>query len=173
MACVPTQGFTEECDDGIGGVERGIFYITPIADIDATATTIVAGEITVLTQVALKEFFTYYMKKETANFITTMVKENGNQVYETVVTLPMQKMSALKFVEFKLVAGTPAVIITKDNNGLYWAIGLEKGADLTGSVSGTGTTMNDLNGHTLTFTARSGNAPYTVDATVVAGLTIV
>lgn len=172
MACVPTTGFTEECDDTLGGLEQGEFLITRYEDIDATATTIVAGEITVLTQVALTNFYRYFMKKEVANFVTTMAKENGNQVYETVVTLPLQRMTAAKFVEFKLVAGSPAVIITKDNNGLYWAIGIDLGADLNGAVSQTGTAMNDANGHTLTFTARSANAPYTVDPTVVAGLTI-
>ena len=172
MSCVLTTGFTEECEDGLGGIEQGEFLLTQFTDIDATATVITAGEITTLTQVALTNFYRYYMKKEAANFVTTMSKENGNQIYETVVTLPMMKMSAAKFVEFKLVAGKPNVIIVKDNNGLYWAIGIDKGADLNGATGQTGTAMNDANGHTLTFTARSGNAPYTVDPAVVAGLTI-
>jgi hypothetical protein len=55
---------------------------------------------------------------------------------------------------------------------LYWAIGYDKGADLNGTVGQTGATMNEMNGYTLTFTARSGNAPYEVDPLVIAALSI-
>ena len=170
MACVPTAGFAEECEDGLGGVKLGSLLITGLSDIDAS--TVVSGEVTVLSQVALSNFYNYNIKKESTNFVTTMTKENGNQVYETVVTVSLLKMSAAKNVEFRLVSSSPTVIILQDENGLYWCIGLEKGADLNSNVSQTGATMNEMNGYTLTFTARSGNAPYTVDPTVVAGLNV-
>ena len=169
MPCIPTVGFAEECEDGLGGVKLGSLLLTGLSDI--TTSTIVAGEITVLTQVALTNFYNYNIKKESANFVTTMTKENGNQVYETIVTVSLLKMSAAKNVEFRLVSSSPTVIILQDENNLYWCIGLEKGADLNATVVQTGATMNEMNGYTLTFTARSGNAPYTVDPTVVAGLT--
>jgi hypothetical protein len=172
MACVPTAGFAEECEDGLGGVVQDSFLITGLSDIDKSTSVIAAGEITTLSQVALTNFYRYGIKKESANFVTTMTKENGNQVYETVVTVSLLKLSSAKNVELKLVSSSPTLIIVQDENGIYWAIGYDKGADLNGTVGQTGATMNEMNGYTLTFTARSGNAPYEVDPLVIAGLDI-
>jgi hypothetical protein len=167
MPCVLTTGFAEQCEDGLGGIQAGEFLIGRLDEV--TASTVVDGDVTAITA---GTFYRYWMKKETANAVITTTVENGNQISEAVITAMIQKLSNTKNTEFKLLAGKPNVIIYKDNNGVYFIAGLEKGADLNSRVAQTGTTMNDSNGYTLTFTARSGNAPYTIDALVVAGLTI-
>ncbi len=73
MACVLTQGFVEECDDSLGGIKAGQFLITQLESIDTF--TVVAGEITAITQVVATNFFRYTMKKETANAISTGTKD--------------------------------------------------------------------------------------------------
>tara|TARA_R110002096_G_scaffold412463_1_gene612953 strand:+ start:108 stop:626 length:519 start_codon:yes stop_codon:yes gene_type:complete len=170
MPCVLTTGFAEQCEDGLGGIQAGEFLVGRLDEIDTY--TVVAGEVTALTQVAATDFYRYWMKKETANAVITTTVENGNQISEAVITAMIQKLSNIKNTEFKLLAGKPNVIIYKDNNGVYFIAGLEKGADLNSRVAQTGATMNDSNGYTLTFTARSGNAPYSIDSTVVGGLSI-
>jgi hypothetical protein len=84
----------------------------------------------------------------------------------------LQKMTAAKNVEFKLLAGKPLVLIYQDQNGLWWTVGITNGAELLSQAAQTGQTLNEQNGYTLTFTAREGHLPYTVDPTVVAGLDI-
>jgi hypothetical protein len=168
MPCVLTTGFAEQCEDGLGGIQAGEFLVGRLDEV--TASTVVAGDVTAITA---GTFYRYWMKKETANAVITTTVENGNQISEAVITAMIQKLSNTKNTEFKLLAGKPNVIIYKDNNGVYFIAGLEKGADLNSRVAQTGATMNDSNGYTLTFTARSGNAPYTIDASVVDLLTIV
>jgi hypothetical protein len=75
-------------------------------------------------------------------------------------------------VEFKLLAGKPLVLIYQDQNGLWWTVGITNGAELLSQAAQTGQTLNEQNGYTLTFTAREGHLPYTVDPLVVAGLDI-
>lgn len=173
MACVLTTGFAQECDDSIGGIKAGQFLVGQLDTISAS--TVVSGQVTVITQVASTNFYRYWMKKETANAVTTTTKDplTGTTVSETVVTAMIQKMTAAKNVEFKLVAGKPLVLIYQDQNGLWWATGITNGAELLSQVAQTGQTLNEQNGYTLTFTAREGHLPYTVDPTVVAGLDIV
>ena len=167
MPCVLTTGFAEECEDGLGGIQAGEFLVGRLDEV--TEFVVAAGDVTSITA---GTFYRYWMKKETANSVITTTVENGNQISEAVITAMIQKLSNTKNTEFKLLAGKPNVIIYKDNNGVYFIAGLEKGADLNSRVAQTGATMNDSNGYTLTFTARSGNAPYTIDALVVGGLTI-
>ena len=167
MPCVLTTGFAEQCEDGLGGIQAGEFLVGRLDEV--TDFVVASGDVTSITA---GTFYRYWMKKETANAVITTTVENGNQISEAVITAMIQKLSNTKNTEFKLLAGKPNVIIYKDNNGVYFIAGLEKGADLNSRVAQTGATMNDSNGYTLTFTARSGNAPYTIDALVVAGLTI-
>jgi len=172
MACVLTSGFAEECDDSLGGIKAGQFLVGQLDTVSAS--TVVAGEVTAITQVALTNFYRYYMKKETANAVITTTKDplTGTTVSETVVTAMLQKMTAAKNVEFKLLAGKPLVLIYQDQNGLWWTVGITNGAELLSQAAQTGQTLNEQNGYTLTFTAREGHLPYTVDPLVVAGLDI-
>lgn len=168
MACVLTQGFSEECDDILGGVKAGQFLIGQLSDV--TASTVVDGEVTVLTA---GTFYRYWQKKETATAIATRTKEgNGSAVTETIVTTYLQRITKEKNTELKLVMGKPNVLIYQDNEGTWHCAGLDTGADLLNAVSSIEAGFNGKNGYDLSFTAREKNFPYTVDATVVAGLTI-
>ena len=62
MACVLTTGFAEECDDSLGGIKAGQFLIGQLDTVDTS--TVVAGEVTVLTQVLATNFYRYWMKKQ-------------------------------------------------------------------------------------------------------------
>ena len=173
MACVLTQGFAEECDDSLGGIKAGQFLVGQLDTISSFG--VVAGEVTVLTQVAATNFYRYWMKKETGSAVATFTKDPlaGTGVSETVIIAMLQKISKEKNTEFKLLTGKPNVIIYQDENGTWSCAGLDRGAELLTMVAQTGQTLNEQNGYTLTFTDRNGELPYTVDPTVVAGLTIV
>jgi len=172
MPCTLTQGFTYECDDSTGGIASGEVYISEWSNI--TDYTVVDGEITAITQVALSNFFKYEVKKEIADAVTTENHDPINQTlfYETVLNLTLNKLSKEKNVELKLLASTQLAIIYKDNNGKFFGMGFSNGAEKFGGTnqSATGKAFGDMNGYTLGFTSKEVDAPYEVDATVVAGL---
>ena len=174
MSCPLTQSFDYECDDSIGGIKNGTIKITQTENIDSF--TVTAGEVTALTQVALTNFYEYKINKEIADVVSTdtLSEENGTWFVESVMNFMLNKLSKEKNTELKLIAGKPVTVIYQDNNDVWHVIGIDSGARKVGGTnqSATGKAFGDLNGYTIGFTAKENHYPYTVDSTVVAGLTI-
>ena len=172
--CPLTQGFDYECDDSVGGIKQGSILISQWENIDSS--TVTAGEVTALTQVASTNFYSYKINKEIADAVSTdnFSEENGTLFYETVLNFMLSKLSKEKNTEMKLLASKPVVIIYQDMQGTNFIMGLDDGARKMGGTnqSATGKAKGDLSGYTLGFTSREANLPYEVDATVVAGLTV-
>ncbi len=175
MACPLTQPFALLCDDAAGGVKQGSILITQLENISAI--TVSAGEVTAITQVALTNFYTYAVNKEIADVVSTenFSEENGTFFIESIMNLMMSQLSKEKNTEFKLLASKPLVIIYQDMQDTYHVMGITQGARKVGGTnqSATGKAFGDLSGYTLGFTSREKHYPYTVDATVIAGLTTV
>tara|TARA_R110002167_G_scaffold106599_8_gene273269 strand:+ start:3269 stop:3796 length:528 start_codon:yes stop_codon:yes gene_type:complete len=175
MACPLTQAFDYECDDAVGGIKQGSILITQLENIDTF--TVTAGEVTALTQVVATNFYTYKVNKEIADVVSTenFSEENGTFFVESVMNLMLSKLTKEKNTELKLLASKPLAIIYQDMQGTYHVMGADEGARKVGGTnqSATGKAFGDLSGYTLGFTSREANYPYTVDATVVAGLTVV
>lgn len=175
MACTSllTQGFALDCADSVGGIQD--FLITNTENIDSF--TSAAGEITAITQVVATNFYRYGLEEEDADFISTETKsvENGTLYWETVLNFTINKLSKEKNVELQLMAAARKLaIIIQDGNGVYHAIGFDNGAKKMGGTnqSATGKAFADANGYTVGLMAKESHYPYTVDSTVVAGLTI-
>lgn len=178
MACgALTTGFDFECDDSAGGIQAGSILITQYENIDKTTSVVAGGEITTLTQVASTDFYRYSVKKEIANAISTPTKDAvlGSTFYETVAQLALHKLSAAKNVELELLASKPIVVIYQDLNDTYHLIGYDNGAEaFVGGTnsSDTGLAFADMNGYNIGITSKEKHFPYTVDAAVIAGLSI-
>lgn len=178
MACgALTTGFDYECDDSAGGIKAGSVLITQFENIDKTTSVVAAGVITTLTQVAATDFYRYSIKKEIANAISTPTKDPvlGSTFYETVAQLALHKLSAAKNQELELLASKPIVVIYQDLNDVYHLIGYDNGAEsfVGGTNQGeTGTAFGDMNGYQIGITSKEKHFPYTVDAAVIAGLSI-
>lgn len=172
--CPLTQGFTYECDDSIGGIKQGSILISAWQNV--TANTVTAGEITALTQEAATSFYRYEVKKNIGNAVTTENHDPvmGTTFEETILSFTLNKLSNTKNVELKLLTSNPVIIIYQDHNDIYHCMGLDNGAEKMGGTNGsqTGQAVADQNGYQLAFTSQEKNYPYTVDATVVSGLTI-
>ena len=168
--CLLTKGFDVECNDGIGGLEPGSFLVTQKDNV--TATTVVAGAITVLTQAAATSFFRYKLRKNTQNFdsANTATPETGSNFLTSTIVLLLNKMSALKNVELKLLTQKPCVCIVRDLNGVYHAFGIETGVDFSVNSS-SGKASGDMNGYTITGIDESKER-YTVASGVIASLVI-
>ena len=68
--------------------------------------------------------------------------------------------------------GKPKIIV-KDNNGNFFLVGKEHGAEVTGGTIVTGGAMGDLSGYTLTFTAMERVPANFIDASSESDLTTV
>jgi hypothetical protein len=171
MACTLTKGHSIDCRDSIGGIES--VYISEFGNI--TAHTVVAGEVTAITQTTSTNFFIYNLEKENGSFDSTMTTslETGTTMYETILNFTIKKMVKTESEELRLLALNRVIMIIKDNNGNYWGMGFTRGADMNGgtNTSSSGKAYGDMNGYTLGFRSISGVPIYQVDSTIIAGLT--
>jgi hypothetical protein len=137
--CPLTTGFLYECDDSIGGIKQGSILIASWVNI--TANTVVAGEVTSLTQEAATSFYRYEIKKNIAGAVTTENHDPllGTTFEETVLSFMMNKLSNTKNVELKLLTSNPVVIIYQDQNDIYHIMGLDSGAEKMGGTNGSQT----------------------------------
>jgi hypothetical protein len=170
-SCPLTTGFDYECDSSTGGIKPGSLLITQWENI--TATTVVAGELTAITQASATAFYRYKIKKEIVSFDGNETHDPliGSNFYEDTITAMLFNMSKEKNVEFKLLSGKPLFIILQDLNDVYHAFGVQSGAEKIGSTRSSGKEYGTMNGYTMVFSSKDTNL-YTVDSTVVAGLVV-
>ena len=81
-------------------------------------------------------------------------EENGTTFIEQVLSLTLKKMSKEDNAELKALIKGRSHIMILDNLGNYQLVGLEYGAAASGGTAVSGDAMGDLNGYTLTMTAR-------------------
>lgn len=169
MACDITAGRAEPCKQYVGGVKNLYFINYDSAD---TITKDVNGIITDIlvgagpTKVNAYKYELRYGADLTQNIQSA--REAGTTVFEQVVNATFKGMTQELNDELKLLAWGRPRIIVQDNNGLFWLVGEEHGADLTAGTLVTGNAMTDTYGHTVTFTANEK-----LPATQVAALTAV
>lgn len=148
MPCNISAGRLEGCKDSVGGLtavyfvnfgEMGALTIT-----DETITGIAAT-----TPDAYK-----YDLRGTSTFeqALTSSRDNGTTFAEQTLTVSLKKQDSTTHKEVKLLAyGRPHVII-EDNNGNFFVMGEEYGAEMTASAS-SGAAMGDKSGYELSFVA--------------------
>lgn len=148
MACTLNDGRKEPCKDVVGGITA--VYFMDFGTIGALASDD-SDTVDDLSQSATA--YKYEVKGNsslTQNINSS--RENGTTFFEQVLSLTLHKLSATDNKEIKLLAYGRPHIIVEDNNGDFYLMGREYGADVTGGTIVTGAAMGDLSGYTLTFT---------------------
>ena len=168
--CILTTGFSHDCKDSVGGVST-IWLVEYEAVSSFTAP---SGEVTALTLKAAKSFFKYELPKDTASFTNTITPsvENGTVFNSTELNIKLRKLSTAKRNEVKLLSVARLVSIVKTNAGDFWAMGLNRGLDMTAGSNMTGVALGDMTGFDLTFTATDKEPPYIVQNSVLTALSI-
>ena len=171
--CQLTAGISLDCRDSNGGIEK-IFVANANGEVTYTLTSGSDCEIDSISVdgVALtpSDFFTYELTKQTSSFTetATISSENATIFYEQAVTMIFTKMQcAVRDQLLLLGQNTELLVIVKDNNGIYWTVGLERGAELTAGTTSTGVAYGDRSGYELVVTGREKLPTFTVDSTVV------
>ena len=173
MACLLTTGFTLDCNDNEGGIEEillGNFS-------EVTAFTESAGTISAITQAGVTSLYRYELEQEDSDFVTTENRsaENGTLFYETVLNFTIDKLSAAKSEELRIMAqARKLLVIAKLSDGQYVAMGFDRGAMKQGGTNqaASGKAYGDKQGYTVGITCKESHYPYFVDSSVISGLTI-
>ena len=170
MSCVLSNGQARDCSDSLGGIVEVL-----ISERDnITATTLANGDISAITQSGTTNFYRYELKKESGSLTSTATVDQagGTSFYDNVVAFTINKMSAAKSNEIKMLMLARLFVIVKDNNGVYWALGNDNFAEGSSLVGQTGQAYGDPNQYQIEITDKSQFPCYGVQPSVVAGLTI-
>ena len=173
MACGSlTYGFDYECNDGIGGIKPGSILIAQWDNISSY--TVTSGEVTAITQAGATNFFRYQVRKKIAADTTEGTNDpmTGTVNFISTFTFDLFNISASKNVNLELLMSKPLVVIYQDNNDIYSVLGITNGSEATGVQRMTGKENTEKNGYLITITSEEKVLPYTVESSVVAGLTI-
>ena len=170
MACSNlTAGFTLDCNDSNGGIDK-VF----IANGAVESITESAGTITAITvggaALTPSDFFEFEVPRQTSSFTETInvSQENGTVFYDQALTMSFNKMEASKRDQILLMAqATNMVVVFKDNNGKYFSVGVEKGAFMTAGSSVSGTAYGDRNGYEITISGTEAAPSYEVTGSIV------
>jgi len=170
MACSNlTAGFTLDCNDSNGGIEK-IF----IANGAVESITEAAGVITAITvggsALAPADFFEFEVPRQTSSFTETVAvsQENGTVTYDQALTMVFNKMEASKRNEILLMAqATSMVVVFKDGNGKYFSVGIERGAYMSAGTATSGTAYADRNGYEITVSGLEASPSFEVTGTIV------
>jgi len=173
MPCLIVQGSTIDCRDSVGGSGLSLL-IGEYSNVPQANITAASGVISAMTCSTGKRLFKYELQKENAQFNDSVKVslENGTTYSEQTLTFTLKKMSAALRNNLLTLAYNRLMIVVKDANGVNWVMGQVNGADLTGNEGTTGKAMGDLNGHTLTFTAKEPVPANTVSDAIYASLQI-
>ena len=155
--------------DSQGGLET--IYLTngPVDSITETAG--VVSAITVGgTPLVPADWFEFQVPRATSDFSETITpsQENGTITYQQDLNMVFNKMSADKRNQILLIAENNKLIaVAKDNNGILWSIGLERGAYMTTSVGSSNVGYADRNGYSLTISGMEASPSYVIDPAIV------
>ena len=168
MACILTQGFTLDCKDSVGGIEK--IYITELAN---KATISATGDITVFTLASSKQFFEYDMREETGSFTEAINASNtaGTLFFEQTVVISMDPRNSSRVSEVLLLAKNDVMVIVKDGNGVYWLVGETSGAYVSAGSILTGMAKGDKSGFDITLMAKEKIPAREVASSLIASLT--
>jgi len=170
MSCILASGMARDCSDSLGGIEEIL-----IAERDnVTAFTLSNHEISAITQAGSSSFFRYNLKKESGSLTSTATVDQtaGTSFYDNVLAFTINKLTAAKTNEIKMLMLARLAVIVKDNNGKFWGLGFDQFAEGSALVAQTGQAFGDPNQYQIELMDKSQLPCYEVQASVVAGLTI-
>lgn len=173
MACSNiSAGIALDCNESNGGIEKIYIANGPVQSIStATGNTGIVDEIVVGgSPLTPADFYEFEVPRQTSSLTEThtVSQTNGTLFYDQALTMVFNKMEADKRNQLLLMAqATNMVVIAKDNNGIYWSIGLERGAYMTAGSSVSGTAYGDRNGYEITISGAELNPTYEVTSSIV------
>lgn len=159
-------GLNAGCKDSVGGVAK-----IWLADQSAQTWTIDASTHTIKPS-ATSAFKVYNLRKGAASMTSTLtVNDNAGSYFSTEIAMNFLKMETTKRLEVMAMLMGQTSGIVKDNNGKYWAVGVDHPLEGSAGTGETGTATSDANQYTVTISADDAELPYEVtDASTLTAL---
>lgn len=174
--CLLTGGYQLGCKDNTGGIQK--VYITNYDDdtiytYDADNSILTALD--AATGLIAPTYYTFEQRNENAEFTQEGQHsiENGTNFWIQTVNMIFHKNEADLRNTLLLLAKSSLTVIILDQNGRYWLLGKQNGAELTASSASMGKAYGDLNGTTLSIEGREPETADEFSAAAFATLTIV
>lgn len=161
MGCKITSEIIRGCRGNIGGIKRvfianfeDVASVTPEITDDNTDT----GMITDITMAGtpVAGFYRYEFNKDSSSYTQNFSQDlpSGTGGVVQTINLVFAKNEASKRNAIKMLAQNNTAVIVEDRNGKYWYFGEESGMELMSVESGSGVTMTDRNGYSITLEGR-------------------
>lgn len=170
MSCILSSGYSLGCKDNTGGIQK--FYIgnySALTNFTYDSTGTITGGTSVST------FYTFNQRNEVGEFSQEGQHsvENGTNFWNQTCILTLYKNQASIRDLLYTMAQTQLQVIVLDQNGKYFLVGEQNGADVTASSASAGKAYGDLNGSTITILAKEPSPSREISSTYFASLTIV
>ena len=174
MACSITAARGIDCRDAIGGLKAIYFCSDYCSDILAEAT--VSGTSYTITDAGFADWdivdttvtvFKYDLVTDLSTFKSAVEadKATGSVMWNQTLDVVLQKVVAADLFQLGLISKNRAQIFVQDSNDNVYLMGITDGCYLTGGDSiATGTNRSDMNGLTLSFTAKEQAPLYIIPA---------
>lgn len=175
MACNITAARGIDCRDAIGGLKAIYFCSSYCSDILANAT-VTALSYTIETagfatwdiaDTSVVNVFKYDLVTDLSSFKSGVEadKATGSVMWNQTLDVVLQKVVAADLYQLGLISKNRAQIFVQDSNDNVYLMGINDGCYLTGGDSiATGAGRSDMNGLTLSFTAKEQAPLYILPA---------
>lgn len=168
-----TGGIACGCENNLGGISE--ILITDYCNLVSITTGTASNEgiVTAISLTASNCFYEYCFNKNTSSLVEQAIVsiENGSLFYQQTGTVVIPRREVAKRNALAMLMQKNLLVIVKDQNGLYWLIGEQNGANVTDVNSTSGVVKGDLNGYTITILGEEPFQAKEVDPTIIAALT--
>ena len=181
MACNITAARGIDCRDAIGGLKAIYFCSSYCSDILANAT-VSASSYTIETggfatwdiaDASVVTVFKYDLVTDLSTFKSGVEadKATGSVMWNQTLDIVLHKVVAADLYQLGLISKNRAQIFVQDSNDNVYLMGTTDGCYLTGGDSiATGTNRSDMNGLSLSFTAKEQVPLYILPEPTVGGV---
>ena len=180
MACNITAARGIDCRDAIGGLKAIYFCSSYCSDILANAT-VTGSSYTIssagfatwdIAATSVVTVFKYDLVTDLSTFKSGVEadKATGSVMWNQTLDIVLHKVVAADLYQLGLISKNRAQIFVQDSNDNVYLMGTTDGCYLTGGDSiATGTSRSDMNGLSLSFTAKEQAPLYILPASAGVG----
>jgi hypothetical protein len=140
-------------------------------DYAATNFTVSGGQATAI-DAGITEVFEYITRTNVDLFTESMPsdKNTGTSINTQTLDVRLKKQTYQSAAELLLVVHARPIIVVVGHDGLYKAMGITEGCDVTALTAESGANKSDFNGYNVTFTAEEFALAPHLDASTVTAL---
>lgn len=170
MACSNiSAGVLNGCSSNQGGLEAIFIANGKVADFsetDGVVTSIAVGS----AALGPSDFFKFEVPRQTSSISETATGDvsQGTVTYLQTAVMVLNQLQASTRNQLKLMfEATDMVVVAKDNNGVYWSIGLSRGAYGQTATTTSGVAYQDRSGYEITIEGMEPSPMFQVTSSIV------